>query len=167
MPDQVLPKIKIPLTLTDKALEVIGLLALCFFWFFNLSHFNQLPEIIPTHFGANGEPDGYGNKWIIITLPAVGTLIYLGLTLVSRFPHKLNYAVTISETNAEKQYGIVSRMLRVMKITLLIVFFILDYQTMQLAIGLPDLFGRWFLLIVFTLVFTPIFYFLIQSSKNA
>lgn len=167
MADLVRPKIEIPLTITDKILEVVVLLVLIGFWVYMILHYNQLPDIIPTHFGAGGKPDGYGGKWTIITLPIVGTLLYAGLTIVSRYPHKFNYTATITEANAEKQYSLMVRMIRVMKIMVLLVFFVLDYQTTQIALGLPDLFGRWFLLLVFAMVFVPLFYFLIQSSKNS
>ncbi|WP_284652125.1 DUF1648 domain-containing protein [Flavobacterium terrisoli] len=161
------PLIKLQLTITDKILEVVGLLVLLGFWFFMLSHYTQLPDIIPTHFGGGGKPDGYGSKWTIIMLPIVGTLLYTGLTIVSRFPHKFNYTATITQANAEKQYSIMVRMIRVMKTMVLLTFFVLDYQTTQIALGLPDIFGNWFLFLLFAMIFVPLFYFLIQSSKNS
>ncbi|MFN3969502.1 DUF1648 domain-containing protein [Flavobacterium sp.] len=167
MSDSKRPIVKIPLTLFDKSAEVIGLLILLSFWIFTLFYYNQLPEIIPTHFGAEGKPDGFGPKWTIVILPLISTFIYVFLTIVVRFPHKMNYTATITETNAEKQYTTMTKMLRMLKLMLLLVFFVIDYKTMQIALEWPDVFGRWFLLLVFTLVFVPIFYFLIQSSKNS
>lgn len=167
MADLVKPKIKIPLTVTDKILEATGLLILMAFWIYTLSHYNQLPEIIPTHFDGSGKPDGYGAKWTIITLPIVSTILFIGLTVLTRFPHKFNYMATITQDNAEKQYKIMTKMLRMLNVMLLLVFFLLDYQTIRIALNLPDLFGRWFMLLVFAMVFVPIFYFLIQSSKNS
>lgn len=161
------PKIAIPLTPSDKIVEIVGLVILAAFWYFTLFHYNQLPEIIPTHFTNNGEVDGYGGKWTIIFSPVIATILYLGITLASRFPHKLNYAVEITPENAKKQYTIFTGLLRILKIAVLLIFFMLDYQTIQLALGLPSLFGKSFMLIVFTLLFAPIFYFLIQSSKNS
>lgn len=160
------PIIKIPLTTTDKVVEVFGLLVCLAFWLFNLFHYNQLPDIIPTHFGGGGKPDGYGPKWSIIMLPLIGTFIYVFLTIVVRFPHKMNYMATITEDNAEKQYTSMTKMLRMLKVMLLLVFFVIDYKTIQIALDWPDVFGRWFLLLVFAMVFGPVFYFLIQSSKN-
>jgi uncharacterized membrane protein len=167
MPDTINPKIEIPLTTADKVMEAVSLLLLAAFWYFTLSHFKQLPDIIPAHFRSDGSIDGYGTKWTIIFLPIVGSVFYLGLSLVSRYPHKMNHFVTITEANAAKQYAIMARMFRVMKITLVLLFFLMAYTTVQVALGLPDLFGRWFLLLLFTLIFAPLFYFLIQSSKNA
>src|SRR6218665_387519 len=100
------PKIAIPLTVSDKIIEITGLVVLVAFWCFTLFHYNQLPEIIPTHFTSNGEVDGYGGKWTIILSPIIATILYLGITLASRFPHKLNYAVEITPGNAQKQYTI-------------------------------------------------------------
>ena len=167
MTTQVNPKIKIPLTTSGKIIEVIGLLLLFSFWYFTLSHYNQLPSIIPTHYGTNNVVDGYGSTWNIIMLPIVATILYLGLTIVARLPHKMNYLVTITEANARKQYSVITGMFRILKIAIVIVFFLIAFETVQIALGLPDLFGNWFLLIVFTLLFAPLFYFLIKSSKNA
>lgn len=167
MPELPKPTIKIPLTTTDKIVEVFGLLVWLAFWFFNLFHYHQLPDSIPTHFGGGGIPDAYGPKWSIIMLPLIGSFIYVFLTIVVRFPHKMNYMVTITEDNAEKQYTSMTKMLRMLKVMLLLVFFVIDYKTIQIALDWPDVLGRWFLLLVFAMVFGPVFYFLIQSSKNA
>lgn len=161
------PRIKIPLTTTGKIIEVVGLLLLVSFWYFTLSHYSDLPDIIPTHFSSNNKVDGYGAKWSIITLPVIGTIMYLGLTIVARFPHKMNHFVTITEANARKQYTIMTGMFRIMKIAIVLVFFLIAFETVQIALGLPDILGKWFLLIVFALIFVPIFWLLILSSKNA
>ncbi|QBZ98662.1 DUF1648 domain-containing protein [Flavobacterium sangjuense] len=167
MNSQANPEIRIPLTTAGKIIEAIGLLLLVSFWYFTLSSYSQLPDIIPTHFRTNNVVDGYGNKWNIIMLPIIATILYLGLTIVARFPHKMNHLVTITEANARKQYSIITEMFRILKIAIVIVFFLIAFETVQIALGLPDVLEKWFLLIVFTLVFAPIFYFLIISSKNA
>jgi uncharacterized membrane protein len=167
MPDSVNPNIKIPITSTGKIMEAIGLLILIAFWVYTLAYYSQLPDIIPTHFSTGGKVDGYGNKWMIITLPIIGTMLYLGLTFIARYPHKMNYMVTITEANAVKQYSIVAKMFRVMKIAILLVFFLIAFETVQVALGLPNVLGKWFLLIIFAMVFIPVFFFLIISSKNA
>ena len=167
MQDVARPNIKLPLTLFDKSVEVIGILVLVFFWGFNLMHYPILPEVIPTHFGGGGEPDGFGSKEMILGLPIVGTIMYLALTVFSRYPHKMNYSVTITEANAAVQYRIMTRMIRVLKVFLLLIFWLLDYKTIQVALQWPDLLGRWFLLLLFALLFVRLFYFLIQLSKNS
>lgn len=161
------PVIKLPFTLFDKSIEVIGLLVLIGFWVFTLYYYPTLPDTIPTHFGGDGEPDGFGSKEMILGLPIVSTILYLALTIFSHFPHKMNYSVTITAENAEVQYRIMSRMIRVLKVVVLLIFWILDYKTVQVALQWPDVLGRWFLLLLFALLFGPLFYFLIQLSKNS
>jgi uncharacterized membrane protein len=161
------PTLKLSLTFFDQSVEVLGLLILLGFWIFTVNFYPSLPETIPTHFGGGGEPDGFGPKTAILGLPIVSTVLYLMLTFFSRFPHKMNYSVTITAENAEVQYRIMTRMIRVLKVFVLLIFWILDYKTVQIALGWPDVLGSWFLFLLFALLFAPIFYFLIQLSKNS
>ncbi len=54
------PKIKVELTATDKLLEYIGWALLVAVWVLTLVNFSHLPEIIPTHYNATGQTDGFG-----------------------------------------------------------------------------------------------------------
>lgn len=161
------PILKLPLMPFDLSVEVLGLLLLIGFWIFTVNFYPLLPETITTHFGGGGEPDGFGSKVTILGLPVVSTVLYLLLTLFCRYPHKMNYSVTITAENAERQYRIMTRMIRVLKVFVLLIFWVLDYKTVQIALGWPDILGKWFLFLLFALLFAPLFYFLIQLSKNS
>jgi uncharacterized membrane protein len=161
------PMLKLPLTAFDRIIEVLGLIVLIGFWIFTINFYALLPEVIPTHFGGGGKPDGFGPKEAILGLPIVSTVLYVMLTIFSRYPHKMNYSATITAENAEVQYRIMTRMIRVLKVFVLLIFWILDYKTVQIALGWPDVLGSWFLFLLFALLFAPIFYFLIQLSKNS
>ncbi|WP_071593339.1 DUF1648 domain-containing protein [Kamptonema formosum] len=63
-----------------------------------------LPPVIPVHFGLSGMPDGWGAKAILWLFPALSAAIYMGLTVLSRFPHTFNYPVPITSENAARQY---------------------------------------------------------------
>jgi uncharacterized membrane protein len=161
------PKIELSLTVFDKTIEAIVLLILIVFWFFTSYHYKSLPDVIPTHFKANGEVDGYGLKWTILTLPSIATLFYFGLTILAKYPHKFNYTATITKGNAKKLYSIATQMLRIMKLALIIVFFSMEYETVQIAMNIPDPLTKWYVLFDFTMIFLPLFYFLIKSSQNS
>ena len=122
------PILKLPLTAFDLSIEVLGLLLLIGFWIFTVNFYPSLPEVIPTHFGGGGKPDGFGSKATILGLPIVSTVLYLMLTIFSRYPHKMNYSATITAENAEVQYRIMTRMIRVLKVFVLLIFWILDYK---------------------------------------
>lgn len=55
----------------------------------------SMPEIVPTHWGISGQPDGYGPSWIIaLGLPATTLAIYaLQLFLPLIDPRRRNYAL--------------------------------------------------------------------------
>lgn len=160
------PIIKIPLTTTDKVVEIIAIVLLVIFWFFILSKYKNLPEIIPTHFDGSGKIDGYGEKWTVLIAPSISVIFYISLTYLSRYPHKFNYMTEITELNAEKQYAIAVRMLLYLKLCLIIIFFAIEFKTIQNTYNPSDL-GGWFMFLIMSLLFVPIFYFLIQFSKNS
>jgi uncharacterized membrane protein len=60
--------------------------------FYLAAVYNSLPEIIPTHFGFSGKPDGFGNKktlWITgAILPVVSIGIYFLLSNLYRIDPK-------------------------------------------------------------------------------
>jgi len=161
------PVIKITPSLTDKIIEAVIVLEVIVFWVYTITHYNALPEVIPTHFAGEGKPDGYGLKWTILTLPIIATLFYIGLSILGRYPHKFNYPGTITEKNAATQYRIGSEMLRGMKGSVITVFLVMNYQTVQTAMGLTDGMGHYGMLLDFAIIFVPLFYFLIKMSKNA
>lgn len=62
------PRIKLQLMPADIVLEVLGWLALAALWGYLAYSYPGLPEIIPTHFGAGGVPDGYAGKGSVLYL---------------------------------------------------------------------------------------------------
>jgi len=58
-------------------------------------------------------------------------------------------------------------MMRVMKLMLVILFFMMTYQTVQSALGINSFITKNGFFIDFALLFVPLFYFLIKMSKNA
>jgi len=51
----------------------------------------QPASTIPVHYGFSGQPDAWGGKIELLELPVVSVLLYFGLTLLARYPHKFNY----------------------------------------------------------------------------
>ena len=116
------PRIKFQTTKTDWFLEAIGLLGIIFTVVLVISSYNDLPETIPRHFNAKGQPDGFSGKSILFTLPAVTIVTYLIMTIGLRFPHIFNYPFEITEENAERQYKNLTLMVRVLKTFTVIIF---------------------------------------------
>lgn len=65
-------------------MEVVALAALLAMFVLVGTHLSELPERIPTHYNAAGEPDQWGPKNRAWILPALGAGLYIVLTSLSR-----------------------------------------------------------------------------------
>jgi len=160
-----LPKIKLKLTKTDKIIEAIGYLILAGFWIMVIVSFSDLPENIPIHYNVSGEVDGYSKKTSIFLLPIIGTFMFIILTLLNANPETFKYDVKITAENAQKQYANATQRMRLMKVIVIFLFLLIDYQTIQIAKGNSEGLGIWFLPLTMGLIFIPIIYFINKSSE--
>lgn len=125
------PRIPIHHTGSDIVAEVVGWVIILFHWVFTWWHYAELPEIIPIHFNARGEADGFGSKSKLATLPIINTILFVGMTLLNRFPQAFNYMEPVTPENAERQYRAATRMVRYMKLMVAFVFFVITYSTVE------------------------------------
>jgi uncharacterized membrane protein len=161
------PKLTLIPTTADKLVEVLGWLILLFLWVLTFSHFSSLPDTIPTHFNTAGEVDGFGSKASIIGLPVIASLLFIGLTVLNRYPHSFNYPTAITQDNALRQYTLATRILRYLKLVLVLVFGGIEFMTIQNATGKGAGLGVWFLPLTLVLVFLPLIYFVVKSLKKS
>ena len=160
------PKIKLQLKQTDKVLEVVGWVSVFGIWALTLTNYSILPEIIPIHFNGVGKADGFGNKTHIFVLPIISTLLFIGLTTLNKHPHIFNYPSQITKENAVHQYTNATRMMRVLKLVIVLLFGLIVFKTIQNVNGHAGGLGTWFLPLTMGMIFIPILYFLIKSLKQ-
>lgn len=70
-----------------------------------------LPDRVPVHFDAAGNPDRWGSPGEAWAGVAVMLLVQVMLTLVARVPDKHNYPVRVTEENAQRLYRVSEQML--------------------------------------------------------
>ena len=109
------PKIKLNLSKSDKVIEITSWALLIGIWVLAILNFSDLPETIPTHYNGAGEADGFGEKTNIFVLPVIGTILFIGMTILNNYPHIFNYPSTITNENAYNQYSNATRMIRILK----------------------------------------------------
>lgn len=122
------PILKLPLKPVDKVVEIIGVCLLIIIWVWVIYVYPFLPARIVTHFNLSGEADGWGNKITLFSLPAIATLLYIGLTILNCYPHVFNYAVTITPENALSQYIFSTRLIRFLNLITLGIFLAIAIQ---------------------------------------
>ena len=83
-------RIKLIPTLGNKILELMGCLSLFALWYLMAVNYDKLPETIPVHYNTSGKADNFGGKETILALPVIATILFVGMTIVNRFPHLFN-----------------------------------------------------------------------------
>ena len=116
------PKLQIPLTASDKVVEVLCWSGLLFLWLITFFMYDSLPETIPVHFNAMGKVDRLGDKSSIWFLPIITTVLVAGLTWLNRNPHTFNYLEEITAENAERNYKMGTRLMRYLKLFVVVLF---------------------------------------------
>jgi len=131
-----------------------------------ITNYIELPDIIPTHYNGAGEADGFGGKGNILTLPLVATILFIGLTVLNKFPHVFNYPTDITKQNALRQYTNATRLIRYLKLIVVIIFGLIAFKTIQNCSGQAHGLGVWFLPLTLGLIFIPLSYFIVKSFKT-
>ncbi|MGE4288773.1 MAG: DUF1648 domain-containing protein [Salinivirgaceae bacterium] len=129
------PTVSIKLQTTDRIIDALSYAALITLFAISLAFYADLPEEIPYHYSFSGTPDAFGGKNSIWILPGVGTLIIIGISLLSKIPSTFNYPVKITAQNASKQYSMAIRFMGLLKLLIGWFFCVLNYQSIQVALG--------------------------------
>ena len=160
------PRMKLQLNQTDKILEVLGWVSVVGIWALTLTNYSILPEIIPIHFNGAGKADGFGNKTHIFVLPIISSLLFIGFTILNKRPHIFNYPSQITKENALRQYTNATRMIRVLKLVIVLLFGLIVFREIQNVNGHANGLGAWFLPFTIGVFLILTLYFLMMSMKD-
>ena len=150
------PKIVLEQSPADRILEGLAATGLVVLLVLPAVYYNDLPEIIPTHFDAFGEADGYGGKWTILLLSFIGLALYGLLTFVNSRPQHMNFPVRITPENAKRQYRLATRLIRILKALIMPMFAYISWSVIQGALSGHASLGAGFLWVVLAGVFGAI-----------
>jgi uncharacterized membrane protein len=159
------PILKIALTSADKLVETLGWIVLLAIWVLTVTNYPNLPDTIPTHFNASGEADGFGGKATILTLPIVGSVLFIGMTILNKYPHLFNYPIKMTADQALNQYTNATKLVRYLKFSIVVIFGLIVLQTIRKVNGEADGLGEWFLSLTLGLIFIPMGYFIFKSFQ--
>jgi len=131
----------------DLLMEAAGLIAVVAMVVLTAVKFNGLPQQIPTHFNAMGQPDDYSGKWMIWLLPMITVILYTGMSILNRYPYIFNFPVNITPENASRMYRFACRCIRLLSLLLVLMFFYLTWQSILVANRHSSGLGAWFMLV--------------------
>jgi uncharacterized membrane protein len=154
------PKVILKLTSIDKIIEISSFLVLAILWFLVAYNYSNLPTIIPIHYNALGEADGFDNKKNIFLLPIIATILFVGMTFLNKYPHIFNYPTNITAENEAKEYTNATKMIRFVKFVIVLMFAWITFQTIR-----ATTLGIWFLPFVSVSTLIPIIFFIIKVNS--
>lgn len=160
------PKIALESGPADWLLEGVAVAGLVVLLVVPAVYYAELPDIIPQHFNARGEADGFGPKATLWLLPILGIGIYAMMTILNRYPHVFNYTVQITPENAEQQYRMATQLIRVLKVFVMSLFAYLSWGTIQVALEQAQALGSWVLWFMLGFNFTVIGWYLYQANRK-
>jgi uncharacterized membrane protein len=161
--EQKRPRITIIPTTADKALEILAWAVLAGLWLYVILRYPSLPDIIPTHINGKGEIDGHGSKQTLWIIPGIATVLFVGITILNRYPHIFNYPTEITEENAPRIYRLATRMMRFMKLSTTLIFCIIVYDMTRRIDGSAP----WILPLIMLISGVPLIWFLYKTFRNA
>ncbi len=120
----------------------------------------NLPDKIPGHYDALGNIDRWGSKNELIVLPIIAWIMFIGISVLERFPKVWNTGVKVTEENAYRVYSTLYDMIKTLKLMLVIIFSFLTINSIHMN-NLPKI----FLPIILVLIFGNLIYHLIKLYK--
>ncbi len=141
------PKIRPPRKIADRIFESLAIAGVLYGLFIIIQAWPTLPQTIPTHFDASGNPDGFGSKEWIWLLPAISVVMVPAILFFRRYPWLSNVPWEINEDNAIRQYELLVRLLSLCACAVSFIFLVLTFDTISTASGGSSLFGKWLMLI--------------------
>jgi uncharacterized membrane protein len=161
------PRMKLTWDRLDYMMEIAGWFLVAAALFITIYFYPKLPDTIPSHFNAAGEADGWSGKGTIWVSPAIAFILFVGIRILTNYPHHLNYITAITEENAEYQYRLATRLLRSINLIIAGVFFYLQWSIVNAALGKWEGSGTWFLPMFISLMVFNVVYYMVKSTRKS
>jgi uncharacterized membrane protein len=159
------PKIKLAKTNAEWFWDVIGYSIYIGSIIFLVYNWSELPDEVPAHYNALGEVDRWGSKMELLILPVIGAFLAVFMQIVERFPKTHNYPERLNEENAEKFYLLSRKMMNSLKNICLLIFSLVLFELVSIALGWWNGFGAWFLPVLLLSIFIPIIAGIMKQRK--
>jgi uncharacterized membrane protein len=128
-------------------------------------HWSILPQRIPTHFDAAGNPNGWGGKSMLLFLLATTVAVAIVLTAAEKYQRLINIPMSVDRDSPQARHLLRSMMIALKAVIVLIFFWIVDV-TMRTALGEARGLGRAFLPLFLAGLLLPLVYYLTKLSRQ-
>jgi len=158
------PKLDIKVPTVGKVFNIVAIISYIVSIMFILIQWSHLPDLVPSHYNALGEPDSWSHKGFIFIPLVIGFFLWIGCYEVEKRPHLHNY-LALTEENMEKQYKNSMLMMNFLKNELLLFFSYGVCNDVFVSHGKNSLLGVWELPIFAVMIGGTLLFFVIRSFK--
>ncbi|TCJ20665.1 DUF1648 domain-containing protein [Rubrobacter taiwanensis] len=95
----------------------------------------ELPDQVPVHFGAGGEPDRFGPTEALWLLPGISVALFLLLAAVARYSKSYNVPWRVPEESRTRQFRLARTLVVAMQVYAAALFTYITWQTVRIALG--------------------------------
>jgi uncharacterized membrane protein len=127
---------QLPLQQQEQMIEWLSLFLLIAMCLYAIMKFGYLPDSVPNHFNALGEPDSWGSKGVVFLGPGIALATYLLFYFISKMsPDTYNHPVKITEENKDYQYALSRIMLKVINLWTMVLMAFITWAIIEEAGG--------------------------------
>lgn len=166
LPKAHLPRIRIPMRPLDYALEILAVFGLLALVGITTFYYKRLPAQPLSDYGFQNQLFGFGSKNTLCLLAALGLALYIFMTLVNRRPEKFNYLVEITPENASNQYTLVTKVIRILKAFVMLLFSFLIWRNIGILMGKTQVQSIWLLPVVMAVTLGATFFYILKSTAQ-
>jgi uncharacterized membrane protein len=158
------PIISIPRTQSEIIHTIVSIASLLFTIIYLAMKWADLPNPIPIHFNPSGEADGWGSRFVLIILPLLSLAMFIGLSILAKFPQKFNYLVQITTENAKNQYSNGRLLLSWINLEIVLLFSYIEWRVIRISLESSSGLGVFFYVLLISILVT-IVYHLVRMRK--
>lgn len=162
------PKLKTEKCFLDKAIETLTFLLIAVSAVLLAYYYNELPDHVPIDFNwPSKDENGFGSKGLLWTSPIICGIIVIAIYKLNQYPWVFNYPSEITEKNAEYNYKMATKMLRIIGLIIALICFVLTVTSILNGLGDTTNFEKYFVpLLPISLIGVPVFYVIIMLIKK-
>ncbi|MEG2935805.1 MAG: DUF1648 domain-containing protein [Clostridium sp.] len=154
-------KEKMPLTKTQKLLEILSLTIMVFCIIYICTSWSTLPDILPSHFNALGQPNDWSGKCTVLVGPIISIIIYVLLTGCMFLPPEwMNSPIEVTPKNRLYIQKVMRDMVSSLKLGMVLIFSYITLCTIELKPLSP-----WFIPLFLLGTLLPLIVFIVKLFK--
>lgn len=127
-------------------------------------HWSVLPDEVPRHYNALGEPDAWAGKWFIFFAPTVGFVLWFLLGAIEKRPQFIN--MPGFQRDNPKHLAISSVLSSVLRFEVALLFSYVSFKDVYIAQGMSFGLGSYELPVILGVLFGTVFFFMFRMLRS-